>query len=48
MDENNEMIDIRNYMNYGHIKQLLITSPIESALFELICILINNKLNHIM
>ena len=48
MENDKNLVDIRNYMNYEHIKQLLITCPIESSLFELICILINNKLNHIM
>ena len=36
--------DIRNFMNYIEIKNILINDPTELALFELICILINNKI----
>ena len=42
MDTN---IDIRNYMNYDIIKKVLINNPTELALFEIVCIIINNKLN---
>ena len=38
-------IDIRNYMNYDIIKKVLINNPTELALFEIVCIIINNKLN---
>ena len=38
-------IDIRNYMDYLKIKKILIHSPTELVLFEIVCILINNKLN---
>ena len=41
MDTN---IDIRNYMNYDIIKKVLINNPTELALFEIVCIIINNKL----
>ena len=37
--------DIRNYMNYDIIKKVLINNPTELALFEIVCIIINNKLN---
>jgi hypothetical protein len=37
--------DIRNYMDYIKIKKLLINDPTELALFEIVCILINNKIN---
>ena len=40
-------IDIRNYMNYDIIKKVLINNPTELALFEIVCIIINNKLNNL-
>ena len=39
-------IDIRKYMNYSEIKKKLINNPTELCLFEIVCILINNKLNY--
>ena len=42
MDTN---IDIRSYMKYDIIKKVLINNPTELALFEIVCIIINNKLN---
>ena len=38
-------INIRNYMDYLKIKKILIHNPTELVLFEIVCILINNKLN---
>ncbi len=40
-----EKSDIRNYMDYLKIKKVLINNPTELVLFEIVCILINNKLN---
>lgn len=37
--------DIREHMDYDIIKKMLINLPTELALFEIICILINNKVN---
>ncbi len=39
-----DRFDIRNFMNYIEIKKLLINHPTELALFEIVCILINNKI----
>ena len=39
-----EYFDIRNYMNYDIIKQLLIQNPTELALLEITCIMINNNI----
>ena len=38
--------DIRNFMNYIKIKNLLINDQTELALFEIVCILINNKIRN--
>ena len=40
-----EKFDIRDYMNYDIIKKILIKHPTECALFEIVCILINNCIN---
>tara|TARA_Y100000996_G_scaffold404594_1_gene378867 strand:- start:1647 stop:1829 length:183 start_codon:yes stop_codon:yes gene_type:complete len=37
--------DIRELMDYDTIKNLLIKLPTELSLFEISCILINNKVN---
>lgn len=38
------VFDIREYMNYDKIRRLLINHPIELSLFEVTCILINDKI----
>lgn len=38
------IFDIREYMNYDKIRRLLINHPIELSLFEVTCILINDKI----
>lgn len=45
-NDNDNEIDIRKYMNYSEIKKKLINNPTELFLFEIVCILINNKLNY--
>ena len=37
--------DIRELMDYDSIKNILINQPTELCLFEISCILINNKIN---
>lgn len=44
MDKNNSF-DIKNYMDYPKIIGELINHPTEMSLFEVTCILINNKIN---
>jgi hypothetical protein len=36
--------DIREYMDYQRIRSMLIHYPTELSLFEISCILINNKI----
>lgn len=38
------IFDIREYMNYDKIRRLLINHPSELSLFEVTCILINDKI----
>jgi hypothetical protein len=38
-------IDIRNFMDYDKICKLMINNPLEMALFEIVCMLINKKIN---
>jgi len=45
LDEYKSKFDIREYMNYQEIKEILLTSPIELSLLEVTCILINNNIN---
>jgi len=44
MDEN-KSFDIKIFMNYSKIMSELINHPTEMSLFEITCILINNKIN---
>ncbi len=37
--------DIRKYMNYDKICKLMINNPLEMALFEIVCMLINKNIN---
>jgi|AP41_2_1055478.scaffolds.fasta_scaffold1892051_1 hypothetical protein len=37
--------DIRKYMNYDQICKLMINNPLEMALFEIVCMLINKNIN---
>jgi len=39
-----EPFDIRKYMKYGIIRELLIENPTELALLEITCIMINNNI----
>ena len=45
-ETDNKLIDydIRKYMEYERIRRSLIDHPTELALFEISCILINNKI----
>jgi hypothetical protein len=45
-ETDNKLIDydIRKYMEYERIRRSLIDYPTELALFEISCILINNKI----
>ena len=45
LDEYKSNFDIREYMNYQEIKEILLTYPIELSLLEVTCILINNHIN---
>ena len=45
IDDFKKNIDIREYMDYKKIQELLINDPIEMSLLEIIFILINNNLN---
>jgi hypothetical protein len=40
------LFDIREYMNYDKIRRLLINHPSELSLFEVTCILINDKIKN--
>ena len=37
-------IDIRKFMDYDKICKLMINNPLEMALFEIVCMLINQKI----
>ena len=37
--------DVRKYMDYDKICKLMINNPLEMALFEIVCIIINNSIN---
>ena len=42
--DSDEPFDIRSYMNYDIIQQLLLKNPTEMALLEITCIMINNNI----
>ena len=44
--DKDQNFDIRNLMNYDLIRRSLISYPTELALFEITCILINEKIKH--
>jgi hypothetical protein len=47
MEQSNKTpdFDIRDFMDYKEIREKLMSFPTELSLFEITCILINNKIN---